>query len=334
MSEPRVNAMGHVPVIDSLRGIAASMVCFYHFVCTTKDYIYNELTQELFHFGYYGVHVFFVISGIVIPLSMIVGGYTYGGWFQFIKKRFIRIEPPYLFSIGLALAYLIGRNFIPGTSSVDLTPDLTTVALHIGYLIPFFDDYNWMNNVYWSLAVEFQYYLFLCLVFPLMISVPAWKRLLTYPLFFFAALTTVQTTAYLPLWLPMFMVGISYVLYRFDYIKITEFAILLVASLFFTWYYIDLNAVLFGLGTLSLVHFAGQMRNAITKFFGRISYSLYLIHTIVGSAFINYCSHIYREPWQKPIVIILGFAVAVICSYIMYLIIEKPSKRWASRIKF
>lgn len=326
--------MGHVPVIDSLRGLAASMVCFYHFVCTTRDYIYNEHIYDFFHFGYYGVHIFFVISGVVIPLSMLVGGYTYSGWFQFIKKRFIRIEPPYLVSIAVALTFLFLRDMIPGTTPMESTVGVKTILLHIGYLIPFFDGHDWINNVYWSLAVEFQYYLFLCLVFPIMTSKKLLVRVLAYSTFFLGVFIFNHRTSMLPLWLPMFMIGISYVLYRFKKIEVIEFSMLLALSLFFTYLNIDLTSALFGAGTLAVIHFAVNARNAFSRFFGRISYSLYLLHTIIGSAVINYLSHIYREPWQKPLVILSGFAVAVLGSYIMYRLVEGPTKRWASRIQF
>jgi len=328
------NKLGHVPVIDSLRGIAATMVCFYHFIYTTTDYIYNESAMSIAHKGYYGVHVFFVISGVVIPLSMLVGGYTYTSFFAYIKKRFIRIEPPYLFSIALAFIYLVARNYVPGSAPIDLTPDFRTILLHLGYFIPFVEGYDWIVNVYWSLAVEFQYYLFLCLLFPLLVSQNKWKRWITYPIFFGLAFVTTQKGSLLPTWLPLFMVGISYVLWRFEKMDKLEFGLVLLTSLLCTWYYVDMTAMIFGGATLATIHFLKSARNGLTKFFGNISYSLYLIHTIVGSAVINFLSHSYRAPWQKPLVILLGFAVSVIGAYIMYRIIEKPSKKWASKVRF
>lgn len=328
------NAMGHIPVIDSLRGVAALLVCLYHFVCTTADYIYDDHVLSTFHLGYYGVHIFFVISGIVIPLSMLVGDYSPRSFLPYIAKRFIRIEPPYLFSLVLAIGYLIARNHVPGTAPVDLTPDVSTVLLHLGYLIPFFDGHDWLNNVYWSLAVEFQYYLLLCLVFPLLVSSVRWRRILTYVLLLTLALLTTRTTSMLPVWLPLFMVGISYVLWRFDKIDLLEFALVQICSLCLVYYYIDIEATIFGGATLALVHFAGSWRNKISAFFGNISYSLYLVHTIIGSAIINYLSHSYRLPWQKPIVIIIGLSASIFAAYVMYLLIEKRSKGWASRVKF
>lgn len=323
----------HIPAIDTLRGVAASLVCFYHFVCTTTGYIESESILDFFHLGYYGVHMFFVISGVVIPLSMIIGGYTYDSWFRFIKKRFIRIEPPYLVSVLIATAYLIIRNYIPGTTPVDMSPDALTLFLHVGYLVPFFEGFHWVNNVYWSLAVEFQYYILLCLIFPLFLKRKLWMRIPIY-LFFWTAAYMLPIMRFLPIWLPMFMVGISYVLWRYEYIQKLEFLIVLSISLVMTYVHIDLNAALFGAGTLAIIHFLPQLRNKASRFLGDISYSLYLLHTIIGSAFINYLSHSFKLGWQKVLIISLGYVFSVLAAYILFKWVEKPSKRWSSKVNY
>ncbi|NQY08622.1 MAG: hypothetical protein HRT71_03805 [Flavobacteriales bacterium] len=62
-------------IINSLRGIAAIVVCLFHFVVRTTDYVQNETVLDVFLFGHKGVQLFFIISGIVIPLSMINSNY-------------------------------------------------------------------------------------------------------------------------------------------------------------------------------------------------------------------------------------------------------------------
>jgi len=128
----------HIPILNSLRGIAALSVCFYHFVCTTTDYITDKTTLDVFHFGAKGVQVFFIISGIVIPLSMIKINYKLNQFPKFILKRFTRIEPPYIAVVILGIVYLVVRNYVPSANNVDLTPSIRDVFLHIGYLVPFF----------------------------------------------------------------------------------------------------------------------------------------------------------------------------------------------------
>src|SRR5690606_11849829 len=40
---------------------------------------------------------------------------------------------------------------------------------HLGYFINILPNENWINPVYWSLGIEFQYYLLIGLIFPLFI---------------------------------------------------------------------------------------------------------------------------------------------------------------------
>lgn len=319
-----------IAIINSLRGLAATAVCFYHFICTTQNYIYDEVLLDTFHYGQRGVQLFFIISGIVIPLSLIHSNYRLADFKPFILKRFIRIEPPYLVAVFIGIAYLILRNYIPGTVAVDLTPDLTEILLHIGYLIPFFEDTNWINPVFWTLAVEFQYYLALALFFPLLLQKKLAYRLVFYGAFIGGGFATLSY-AFFPHWSPYFLVGITYALWLKQIISKTEFTILAVVLAGVVYYL--LGGVDLGIAVCSLlvIHYFSQFQTKITLFLGKISYSLYLIHTLTGAAFINYLSHIYREPYQKLVVILLGFLISVGSAYIMYRYIEKPTHDYARK---
>ena len=54
--------------------------------------------------GWAGVEVFFVISGFIIPFTLWQSGYRLKNYARFILKRIIRLDPPYLLSILLAIA--------------------------------------------------------------------------------------------------------------------------------------------------------------------------------------------------------------------------------------
>jgi peptidoglycan/LPS O-acetylase OafA/YrhL len=81
---------------------------------------------------------------------------------KFLLKRLLRLEPPYMFSILLAIIVITLRIILLKINDVNFS--LTQIFLHVGYLIPFFEDYKWINQVYWTLAIEFQYYFFLLLL--------------------------------------------------------------------------------------------------------------------------------------------------------------------------
>ena len=55
-------------------------------------------------YGWLGVEVFFVISGFIIPYSMLHAGYEFLWHFgRHLVKRIIWLEPPYLASIAVVL---------------------------------------------------------------------------------------------------------------------------------------------------------------------------------------------------------------------------------------
>jgi peptidoglycan/LPS O-acetylase OafA/YrhL len=328
MSQPK----DHILVINSLRGIAASAVCFYHFVCTTIGYINDELILDIFHFGQKGVQLFFIVSGIVIPLAMINSNYNFSKWKSFILKRFIRIEPPYLVAVAIAIIYLFARNYIPSSATADLTPTVTEVILHLGYLIPFFEDTNWVNPVFWTLAVEFQYYLLLSLAFPLLL-----KDGLIFRLSFYTLLIGLQfipvTSGFFTFWSSYFLIGILYALYFKTLITKTELFIMYAILAPLTYFH--LGGVDLGIAAVAIliIHFLQNFKTRVTLFLGKISYSLYLLHSIIGAAFINFMSHKFTATHEKVIVILCGFLLSVLSAYLMYRLIEKPTHNYARKIK-
>lgn len=65
----------NIPILNSLRFFAAFSVCMFHFVCKVTGFIKDEFTLSLFDNGKYGVQMFFVISGFIIPWSMYYSRY-------------------------------------------------------------------------------------------------------------------------------------------------------------------------------------------------------------------------------------------------------------------
>lgn len=320
----------HILIINSLRGLAATAVCFYHFVYTTLDYVDSEILLNIFQYGKRGVQLFFIISGIVIPLSMIKSDYSYKNWKTFILKRFIRIEPPYLVAVFIGIAYLVLRNFIPGAAEVDLTPSITEIILHLGYLIPFFENMDWVNPVFWTLAVEFQYYIALSLLFPLLKGKLA-GRILFYGLFIGGGFFALPYD-FFPHWSPYFLVGISYILWKKEVIQNIEFGVLCLVLAPVIYYL--LGAVDLGIAfvALLLIHYFASFKTKLTLFLGEISYSLYLLHSIIGAAFINFMSHRFTLPYQKFLVIMIGFGISVLSAWLLYRFVEKPTHKYAKKL--
>jgi peptidoglycan/LPS O-acetylase OafA/YrhL len=73
--------MGYQPGLDGLRAISVIAVVFYH------------AGFSWMHGGFLGVEVFFVISGFIVPYSMVRANYGLSLWPRFMAKRLIRLEP-------------------------------------------------------------------------------------------------------------------------------------------------------------------------------------------------------------------------------------------------
>jgi peptidoglycan/LPS O-acetylase OafA/YrhL len=65
---------------------------------------------------------------------------------------------------------------------------------------------------------------------------------------------------------------------------------------------------------------------------GKISYSFYLLHAIIGASFVNYLSHHVSGGFQKVLLIIAGFLISLGSAYLLYRFVEKPSHNWAKKI--
>ena len=319
----------YIPIITSLRGLAATAICFYHFVLSTVDYIEDEMLRNIFYYAQYGVPMFFVISGVVLPLTMLKHDYQLQKLPQFILKRLVRLEPPYLVSLILATGYLFFQAYRHGG---ELAVSWYNFLLHLGYLIPFVEGQSWMNPIYWSLAVEFQYYLFLSVAFVALKHPHIGWRLLVYGLMFFASFIT-NEKAFICRWLPLFLVGIVYVLYQYQRIKIVEYSIVSLGCLFLVQYLLGTPNMVMAVVTLMAIHYYPNFNNRWTNWVGEISYSLYLLHLLVGQALVNYLSHSFRQPYEKVLVILLGYAVSLFAAWVLYKLVEQPSKRAAKKIR-
>src|SRR5258706_11064371 len=160
--------------IDSLtvlRGVAAAMVLLSHCLRLGEAQYFNETPTrppglEWLDFGTFGVMLFFVVSGFTIQLN-------YGATMQgaasvarFVVRRFFRIYPAYIVSL---LAYLALDAVIAGTVGLAATSSWigkfgqpVTASILLEYLTLLYDwtgHWFYINNVYWSLPIEFQFYL-------------------------------------------------------------------------------------------------------------------------------------------------------------------------------
>lgn len=135
--------------LDALRGIAALSVALYHF--TTRfgnEYGHPAPPLFLVPLGHYGVHLFFIISGMVIFLTLERSRSA----LDFLVARIGRLYPAYWVAVTLTFVTVAAVGLPPfEVSSSQYAWNLTMTQR-------FFDIAD-MDGAYWSLQVELAFYL-------------------------------------------------------------------------------------------------------------------------------------------------------------------------------
>lgn len=139
--------------LDALRGIAVIMVTFFHL---TGNSGLSKTTASYGSYGWLGVEIFFVISGFILPYSMFKSKYDLKQFGRFILKRVIRIYPAYILTalIVIGIAHITHREVFSNA----------TIFFHLLFLNQILN-YVWISVIFWTLAIEFQFYLLIGLLY-------------------------------------------------------------------------------------------------------------------------------------------------------------------------
>jgi peptidoglycan/LPS O-acetylase OafA/YrhL len=140
--------------IDGLRAIAIILVVLFHY---TKEFFPQH---RLFSFGWSGVDLFFVISGFVLYLQVKRKYYRDGKthYLKYLRNRALRIVPAYYASL-FVMILVFGRHRFFSQEFL----------MHLSFLYIFdYDVAVSIQPLYWTLAVEVQFYLLLILIAPLL----------------------------------------------------------------------------------------------------------------------------------------------------------------------
>ena len=320
-----------VKSVTMLRGLASTMVFGFHLFNLSSGYLGTESLWKLTYYGKFGVQFFFVISGFVINYSMLNAHYKLKDFPRFLMKRIIRIEPPYLIVVAMNLIFLLIRLKSGLARGAPYIPTWDQVLLHLGYLIPF-SHYTWFSIVFWTLAIEFQFYLLFSLLFTPFVSTRLFRWLATAA--FVALFFLSHSESHFFYWSPVFLLGINLALFKKEKIgqyELWSFAIMFLAIIFFK---LGLVIFVFALLPFLTILFEPELRITILQFLGKISYSLYLLHTLIAFFIINLGIRFANQFYQRIIFGILAVGLTIWGSWLLYRFVERPCQKWASSIKY
>jgi len=333
--------------IDTLRGLSILSVillhCYIH-MPFTQDLFPQKLFNIIFRSGYYGVMIFFVISGFLITTTSIQrwGTLQNISYCQFYQMRFARIMPCLLLLLGAtSILNILGvTGFIIHTTSLTqaifsaLTFQINWLEAKTGYLPA-----NW--DILWSLSVEEMFYLF----FPLICLICKKPTHFMFVMLAFVILGPLARTSFTDneIWsdhsylscMDGIAIGCLAALFA-HHLKLTKkmfFLVLLSGISFFTFILIfrkqaydiglskiGLNVTLLEIGTGLILIAAqewykkgkrsGSFWTKPLRWFGRNSYEIYLTH----SFFIIAITEVLFDVKQSNFIIGLWYALALVVS--------------------
>jgi peptidoglycan/LPS O-acetylase OafA/YrhL len=315
--------------LDALRGIAALAVVAYHYTTRYAEQIGHaggSLPSLLA--GKYGVHLFFLISGFVIFLTL---ERTHSAM-DFVVSRFSRLFPGYWVAVTVTaiVVYSIGlpQQALPWP---DLLLNLTMVQDILGA--------EHLDGSYWTLQVELFFYVQMLFWF----VVGQLKRIhwIIASWLFLAVLNgvLVQQRWHFPYLIrellilrhiPFFALGILFYRLRtrpqenrlnLAMIGLCLMAIAIAEQPVFLWV-AAVCCTIFALFVLNRLSF---LNARFFVFLGGISYSLYLIHQAIGFSVIYRLEH---AGVSSLVACLFATSISIGLAILLSYGVEKPAMRW------
>ena len=357
-----------------MRGYASVAVMLFHLGNNIAEELSRWMPQFILtgmSFGYVGVPVFFVISGFAMAASVHQTAISRGFFGNFVLRRSIRLDPPYWVSIVLGLVLLALKNYQLGGSQP--MPSIGTLVAHVFYVQSFFGVPAKISGVYWTLCQEVQLYLaFILFIWIaqsltrkyvsltaqltmwIMMAVGVLSLLFDYQLVPRPGVIDLEGQSidridalFFRYW-HYFLIGVlaekflrraPWGVQYFVFWMILEIAFRLGCKfedtrlIAYTLTAIATGMFLFA--AIKLDRLDRWFTDPISQYLGRISYSLYLVHSDLGWKVIS-LGKSKLDP-NKPLNAILIFtaaiAVAMVVSHIIHWLVEKPAMRLSNRFK-
>jgi peptidoglycan/LPS O-acetylase OafA/YrhL len=325
--------------LDILRGLAALSILIFHYLGYALDQK-PEASNVLPRMGFYGVSIFYVLSGLTLALvyqSKLIATKDIS---DFFRKRIARIFP-----LMIAVIFLTFIN----------TPvfSLKSIFLNITGLFGFFAFDNYIGQGMWSIGNELVFYLFFPIVLYLfenkknsffIIYLISFLLMLTYSffdlnssvwinyinpanqIFYFISgivLSTIRINSkyYSNFFLPLFSLLFVLMLFAFYPVEGSEYKLIH-----------GFNRVIFSICCIliCLIFFKSNLffnENAffvkLLVFLGEISYGIYLLHPLVYGYIQGIIKLIKIGPVSSIWVLPTATLVTILLSYLSYNYFEK-----------
>jgi peptidoglycan/LPS O-acetylase OafA/YrhL len=336
-SETRNQERTRLLGLDGLRGLAATSVLLFHYTYWYDVAVSKRPTLPLsLSGGHFGVELFFIISGFVIFMTLQRTDTVY----EFAVSRIARLVPA--FWLAVFVSTVLTCIFpLPNFEAAGLGRVLANLTM-----VPAVFRQHPIDPSYWTLSVEFFFYL--CMGMVLTLRGLKWIEPICFAglLICLAARTSLnpvplpERVSMLMSYTQFFIIGIC--LYRICVSEASSLTYFLLAS--------AVSLSLLGASKTSLeapgleyffvtvvltsvVWFATARRvrileTGLMQFLGRISYSLYLLHQVMGFVILRQ----FELAGATPAVAVL-FAIVFVtaAAVVVNVLIERPAQKFLRR---
>lgn len=348
--------------IQYLRFLAAFLVILAH----ANLQIYG-VPATLTNLGGFGVDIFFIISGFIMPFILYGGMYKPGSQLKmdagtFLLRRVIRIWPMYLFIIlTVMLVSVLTTSGIIANPSVDLFYIFNGSKLEFQWFLETVTFTHWnrppLLNIGWTLQFEFIFYTAIALMLFLRIKKFEALELGIFGFFFLflmASFSTLPSSGFTKTMANpvIFEFIMGMLLYRVvsSEVLLNKYAAIVIAVVTIpAFLYLELNFAfrlespfhrlfIYGPAAFMLVWAALSLENQTReiKFFellGDASYSLYLVHGVVAPLFVFLWTRYGLEQSVSVWFYLIAYTVAChLVGIAAHLKIEKPLNNLLKKI--
>jgi len=355
-----MNKENRIKIIDSFRAVAVMSVVCYHFyyrfsppASAVNHLPYQYEPNAFTMYGYYGVNLFFIISGFVISLTL-ENSTSFG---FFIKRRLIRLLPCLLLCSFVTFmleewAYY-DFTFLDTGTYLEFLPTLSFLPPSFWNFLLGRHDITYVDGAYWTLSVEMAFYCVAGLIYFLRprLFLSNWVRIVTalsliriisspkirfiFPDFLGQGLERIYQIyidIQLSYWVYFALGVFFYHLFSKKEPVRREVPILMSLLVLSEFYFLKdgvLRIFFFGLILLFLIFIYREkwlffLRTNFILWTGMISYPLYLLHEDVGLLLMNKAADLLKIPALNKYMPLFAIAVLLIVTYVIYRFYEVP----------
>jgi peptidoglycan/LPS O-acetylase OafA/YrhL len=349
----------NIKSLTGIRGFAALWVVFFHL--QSNPHLQSvSLSGEFIRHGFWGVDVFFVLSGFVLSHvyeSDFAQKIKFDNVSRYLGLRLARIYPLHVVTMAAAFGcYVVSMTIGHGTAA----------AAHFGFpeaIMNLMLVHSWgttkflsWNDVSWSISAEWFAYLFLL--------IPCIRLLRDVPQKVLYAIAAIPWCLVIFIYLPMRSSKLLDMSYDFGILRMApEFlggyvayraacairrspivgdlrSLAGLAVIVFVAYYDSFQVLLLPACMLFLIGLSEEgpvvsflLGNRLSMFLGEVSYSIYMCNVLVSIVIDGVVKRV--PPLQAPMwiaaVVIGSLSAIVLTSSFLYALIERPFRKWARK---